>query len=282
MRVLLAILVIVSVAAIPVVWQVTTQYTEAQPDTEAEAETDPTPAPTSAATSDLEAQLQTLRAEVLRLQRRIDAIDARTSVIPPPPVPSVEPPSQSEDDTLRDSFAQVVLIGGRRSANEGLRVASPRFLRDMFGLPRADLSDDCQPATNTKLKGLLQTKNVGPIRVRLIRPAIESIERVFQNVEEFEPELYARIKSSGSLCVRFIRGSTTSASAHAYGLAVDINIDGELDNFADGKTQLGLILLADFFKKEGWIWGAGFSREDSMHFEVSRETLLRWRSEGLI
>ena len=57
------------------------------------------------------------------------------------------------------------------------------------------------------------------------------------------------------------------------GLAVDLNIDGHLDNFTDGKTQLGLTILAEFFREEGWVWGAGFRREDSMHFEVSRRQL---------
>jgi hypothetical protein len=116
----------------------------------------------------------------------------------------------------------------------------------------------------------------------MLTPALASLRKVFAEVKEFEPELHARIASSGSLCVRLIRGSVSSASAHAYGLAVDLNIDGQLDNFADGKTQLGLILLADFFKKEGWIWGAGFSREDSMHFEVSREKIEEWRRLGLL
>ena len=79
-----------------------------------------------------------------------------------------------------------------------------------------------------------------------------------------------------------IRGTNGRLSSHAFGLAIDLNIEGHLDNFTDGKTQLGLILLADFFREAGWIWGAGFSREDSMHFEVSREKLEEWRQEGLI
>jgi hypothetical protein len=45
---------------------------------------------------------------------------------------------------------------------------------------------------------------------------------------------------------------------------------------------LGLTILADFFEAEGWIWGAGFGREDSMHFEVSREMIEQWRAEGKI
>ncbi len=69
-------------------------------------------------------------------------------------------------------------------------------------------------------------------------------------------------------------------STHSYGLALDLNIDGVLDNFTDGKTQLGLTILADFFNEEGWVWGAGFSREDSMHFEVSRKQLDQWLADG--
>jgi hypothetical protein len=65
-------------------------------------------------------------------------------------------------------------------------------------------------------------------------------------------------------------------------LAVDLNIDGQLDNFTDGKTQLGLTIMADFFFAEGWVWGAGFRREDSMHFEISRRQLDAWVSEGLL
>lgn len=283
MRVFLAVLVALTVASVPIIWQIATQQAQTEPE-----DTLPEPVLAAAAPAPqdgLGAELDRMRADILRLQRRVDALEAaRTAALASAPATLTPeaPQSNATPDRLRNAFAQVVLIGERRSSNEGLSVASPRFLKDMFGLPRSDLSQECQPATNAKLKGLLVTEDVGPIRVRLVKPAVASIRRVFAEVEQFEPELYARIKSSGSLCVRFIRGSTTSASAHAYGLAVDINIDGQLDNFADGRTQLGLILLADFFKKEGWIWGAGFRREDSMHFEVSREKLQEWREKGLI
>jgi hypothetical protein len=116
----------------------------------------------------------------------------------------------------------------------------------------------------------------------MLQPAIDSLKRVFENVRNTDPDLYARIDQAGSLCVRRIRGSTNSVSTHAFGLAVDLNIDGHLDTLGDGKTQLGLTILQDFFREEGWIWGAAFTREDSMHFEISREMLERWRGEGII
>ncbi|MDO6590531.1 M15 family peptidase [Loktanella sp. D2R18] len=272
MRIFSGILIAVSITAAPIVWQLAERHF-------APAELLP-----AVDIAPLAQDVAALQDEMARLRSRIDGLDARTSIGLSAAAASPEPERQNPtaSDTLRDAFAQVVLIADRRSANDGLTVASPSFLRDLIGLPRNDLTDDCQPATNSTLTDLLVTENVGPIRARMVRPAISSIRQVFANVQVFEPELYDRIQSAGSLCVRLIRGSTSSASAHAYGLAVDINIDGVLDGLADGKTQLGLILLADFFKKEGWIWGAGFSREDSMHFEVSREKLLQWRRQGLI
>lgn len=186
-------------------------------------------------------------------------------------------------DALADSFAQLVLIADRTNVNAGLTNSSSSYLISKFGLPRDVLSQNCESMTNPLLKDLVKTEDVGPIRVTMLEPAIVSLRQVFRNVKIFEPELYKRIASSGSLCVRNIRGTSGARpSTHAYGLSVDLNIDGQLDNFTDGKTQLGLVILADFFKKEGWYWGAGFGREDSMHFQVSKEKIDQWLRQGLI
>jgi hypothetical protein len=271
MKIFSGVLVAISIATTPVIWQLAAYHLA--PPVTPNVDVEP-----------LKNDVAALREEVSFLQNRIDGLDTRMSLGLTETTQAQDPSRQNPtaSDTLIDAFAQVVLIADRRSANEGLTVATPSFLSDLIGLPRTDLTDDCQAATNPKLAELLATEDVGPIRARMVRPALISIRQVFANVQVFEPELYNRIESAGSLCVRLIRGSTSAASAHAYGLAVDINIDGVLDELADGKTQLGLILLADFFKKEGWIWGAGFGREDSMHFEVSREKLTQWRRQGLI
>ncbi|HIP23564.1 MAG TPA: M15 family peptidase [Rhodobacteraceae bacterium] len=192
--------------------------------------------------------------------------------------------SDSTEDTngLVDIYTQVVNIANRREVNEGLTNSSSSYLTGLFGPPRQDLSQECQPMTNPILKDLVVTRDVGPIRVTMLEPAIISLQQVFKNVQVFEPELYDRISTAGSLCVRLIRGSETSVSTHAYGLSLDLNIDGQLDTLGDGKTQLGLTILAEFFKREGWYWGAGFGREDSMHFQVSREKIETWRRLGQI
>jgi len=177
-------------------------------------------------------------------------------------------------------YAQVVLIADRLNVNRGLRVAGGSYLSEKLGRPREDLNDKCQPMTNPDLKAKLVTQQVGPIRVSMLQPAISSLQVVFENIRLTDADLYARINTAGALCVRRIRGTQNALSTHSYGLAVDLNIDGQLDNFTDGKTQLGLTIIADFFNDEGWVWGAGFRREDSMHFEISRRQLDQWLAEG--
>ncbi len=227
-------------------------------------------------------QLDDLRARMEDLEQQIVQLGRQSSAAP------MQADPDAEDEVFRgngtndivDAYAQVVLIADRVNVNKGLKVSSPRYLQEKLGRPRETLSDDCEPMTNKALASKLVLEKVGPIRVRMLKPAAESLARVFEAIRKADPDLYARINTSGSLCVRRIRGTQNSLSTHSYGLAVDLNIDGHLDNFTDGKTQLGLTILADFFRAEGWVWGAGFRREDSMHFEVSRKQLDEWLAEG--
>jgi len=187
---------------------------------------------------------------------------------------------QNGTNDIIDAYAQVVLIADRRNVNKGLKIAGGRFLVENLGLPRENLGDNCDAMTNPRLKSKLKTQRVGPIRVTMLQPALDSLARVFENVRITDPDLYARINTAGALCVRRIRGTQRSVSTHAFGLAVDLNIDGKLDTLGDGRTQLGLTILADFFRTEGWVWGASWRREDSMHFEISRKQLEEWLAEG--
>lgn len=224
---------------------------------------------------DLAIRMEDLEKQITRLEHQRSSAAATSN-----PDEEDEMFRSSGPNDIIDAYAQVVLIADRLNVNKGLNVAGSKYMVQKLGLPRENMGQDCQSMTNEKLKANLVLQDVGPIRVRMLRPAAESLGRVFEKIRKADPDLYARIKSSGSLCVRNIRGTTNSPSNHSFGLALDMNIDGHLDNFTDGKTQLGLTIMADFFHEEGWIWGAGFRREDSMHFEVSRELLDRWLAEG--
>jgi len=235
-------------------------------------------------------ELEMLRQQMEDLQTRFGALE--TEIARLPRGGGTAQPTQSdpdaEDEVLRgigpndiiDAYAQVVLIANRRNVNRGLKVASPRYLEEKLGRPRENLSDTCQSMTNERLVSKLVLEEVGPIRVNMLQPAVDSLRRVFENVRRADPDLYERINTAGSLCVRAIRGTQNRTSTHSFGLAVDLNIDGRLDTLGDGRTQLGLTILADFFNTEGWVWGAGFGREDSMHFEISQKQLDEWLASG--
>jgi hypothetical protein len=275
-RYLPAILIAAAIMLAPLVWRLTAPLFERGAEVAG-----------TAVDSAARIELEMLRARTDALEARVEALEERLqrqAAVSPQTFGVPEPPPGPTDapNTIIDAYAQLVLIAERRSLNRGMTVATPAFLEGLLGRPRDVLSDDCEEMTNERLRAALALEEVGPIRVRMLRPAIDSLRTVFENVRAADPDLYDRINTSGSLCVRRIRGSASSLSSHAFGTAIDLNIDGHLDNFTDGMTQLGLTILADFFQAEGWIWGAGFGREDSMHFEVSKELLEKWRAEGLI
>ncbi len=83
------------------------------------------------------------------------------------------------------------------------------------------------------------------------------------------------------LCVRYVRGSKTSISNHSWGCAIDFTLEGKLDTRGDEKAQKGLIRMHPIFNRHDFFWGAAFKTEDAMHFEISRQQMLKWNEEGV-
>lgn len=277
MRFVPAIIIAVALILTPMIW-VGLQYLLSEEDYQG-----------SAVDSGARIEIEILRQQVEDLQTRLKSLELDMARLPSGAGGgAIVPNPDAEDEVLRgtgpneiiDAYAQVVLIANRRNVNDGLQVAGPGYLEQKLGRPRETLGDTCQPMTNEALLDKLVTEVVGPIRVQMLQPAVDSLRRVFENVRRADPDLFARINTAGTLCVRRIRGSANSLSTHSFGLAVDLNIDGRLDTLGDGRTQLGLTILADFFRTEGWVWGAAFGREDSMHFEISRKQLDQWLKDG--
>lgn len=235
----------------------------------------------------LRGDLEISQETVAQLRDQVDALENRINLIEagqtgPAGDGGLQIVTPTGPNDILDQYAQVVLVADRRNLNKGLTVPTSSWLTETFGPPSDNLGDTCTTMTNPRLAGLLEDTQVGPVKVKMLKPAIESLGVVLGKVQQADPDLYARINTSGSLCVRLVRGSTTSTSAHSFGLAVDLNIDGVLDTLGDGRTQLGLTILSDFFNADGWVWGAAYGREDSMHFEVAKETIEAWIAEGKI
>jgi hypothetical protein len=229
-------------------------------------------------------EIRQLRSDLSRLRDEMSLMATRGSAAPPV---AAEPPSalqegfDSHEGPAAETEAMTEIMRlARTRFNKGITQPGNRVMLEVLGNPRESYSQACQAVTNPKLKALLDTRQIGNFRVTMIRPALDSLERIMARLKETDPDIYEQVGTAGALCARNIRGSSTSISNHSWGTAIDLKLEGKLDSFADGGTQFGLLILAEYFNDEGWFWGATYSREDSMHFEVGVETLRRWLDEG--
>lgn len=172
--------------------------------------------------------------------------------------------------------------------NTGLTVAGSEFMISLLGKPRENLSQNDLPVTNKKLAALMLTANVGPFSVTGLRPAVESLTRVLIDISNEQPDVYSALKPYGMLVVRNMRPNPKKPKAppkisnHAWGTAIDLLINKQLDPYDNGKTFYGLTLIAPVFNRHGWFWGGRYrTSEDAMHFEVSKEKLFEWHNAGL-
>ena len=76
----------------------------------------------------------------------------------------------------------------------------------------------------------------------------------------------------GGFVARYVRGSLTSLSNHAWGTAFDLNAAyNGLGAQPAAPHKIGtLIPLVPLAHKHGFYWGGNFSRKDGMHFEIAR------------
>lgn len=236
----------------------------------------------------LEAEIGTLKADLARLRDDMSLLANRapvaTSTEVAIPTTGADGLSAGEDEQHQPETEALTeqMKAARERFNKGITQPRNKTMLALLGRPREDLGTDCRGITNPRLKGLVETRQIGPIKATMLKPALDSLERIFAKLKEDEPDIYAKLGTAGALCVRLIRGSASSVSNHSFGTAIDITLQGELDPFADGTMQIGLVILAEHFNDEGWYWGGGYNREDGMHFEVGEETLKKWVDEGLI
>lgn len=226
----------------------------------------------------------TVAADLAQLRDQMSVLANRAPVIQDPVTPTNNTAQLLQDENFENPVETEALTETMKLAktrfNKGITQPRNKTMMEILGPPRDNYSTDCQPVSNPSLKALIEQRQVGPIKVSMLKPALESLERVLNRLKKSDPDIYAKVGTAGALCARFIRGSTTSVSNHSWGSAIDLTLQGELDRFADGGTQFGLLILAEYFNDEGWYWGAVYNREDSMHFEVGEETLRAWKAEG--
>ncbi|MDO6584928.1 M15 family metallopeptidase [Salipiger sp. 1_MG-2023] len=229
----------------------------------------------------LRSELRDAEAEIERLGEEIALAAAPAPLEPLPQVALPEIIGAAEDIPGTEAMTEEMLTAKARF-NTGITQPGNRVMLEVLGQPRSSYSTTCQPITQPRLRALMETRQIGPIRVTMVKPALDSLQRILDRLQQDEPDIYAALGTAGAICARLIRGSSSSISNHSWGTAIDLKLQGQLDGFGDGGTQFGLLLLAELFNDEGWYWGAGYRREDSMHFEVGVETLRKWQAMGLL
>jgi D-alanyl-D-alanine dipeptidase len=80
---------------------------------------------------------------------------------------------------------------------------------------------------------------VGPFRARGLAPALDALTAIFVEIKRENGEVFAALGTAGMLCARFVRGSTSALSNHSWGTAIDLTLDGHLDQRGDARVQVG-------------------------------------------
>ncbi len=165
--------------------------------------------------------------------------------------------------------------------NPGINAARQLTMKSLLGSPRESFGTDCQPVTNPVLRNLIKTDDVGPFRVTGLAPAIASLKEVIAEIRQQQADVFGGLGTAGMLCCRLVRGSNTSISNHSWGTAIDLTLNGELDVRGNNRVQEGLARIAPIFNRHGWYWGAGFPKEDAMHFELSDQKIRALHQQGV-
>ena len=114
----------------------------------------------------------------------------------------------------------------------------------------------------------------GPESVAIHRLVKDSFLELWSRWEE--AGLLDRIITwAGTWNPRFIRGSRTSLSNHAFATAFDINAPWNgLRRVPAAVGKRGCIReLVPIANELGWFWGGHFTRRDGMHFEATRRAI---------
>lgn len=199
--------------------------------------------------------------------------------------PPLDGAAPEHDVTQPLNYQELLPKPSKLGINQGLSSPTAQFMTNLLGLPRQDFTRKCQEPTDAAYLKRIDTRRVGPIRVRGLIEALNSLQRVFDDVQREMPDLYALIGTEGMMCCRLkkIPGQVSKdPSNHTWGAAIDLTIGGKSDDQGDDKVMRGLMILARYFNAHGWVWGAAFPVEDAMHFEVSTEQLMKWRDAGLV
>jgi hypothetical protein len=189
-----------------------------------------------------------------------------------------------------DHYVKHVSLDEFLPINTGLHPAEESTMVSTLGSPLMPLTTTDQPdRASPMVKEIGQTINVSQhIIVTGIKPAVESLKSILLKVFTIEKEnghdFESVLGTDGMLNVRLRKPTSgkpsTRISNHAWGTAIDFKIIRHGSPGDTGHTIPRFIsVLLPHFNEAGWYSGIGF--HDTMHFEVSDETIRQWLRDGL-
>jgi hypothetical protein len=162
--------------------------------------------------------------------------------------------------------------------NRNLSSATEATMMRIFGAP-GPLTPKCSDPTGTFVRRIRYGVDVGPFKVSGLDLAVEMLQQLFAEVRVGLPGVYTSVRTEGMLCVRCRRSNRDRYSNHSWGTAIDLYFGGAVVPQGSRVCHRGNFLLAPYFEKYGWYWGAEFSGDsvDSMHFELAEESILKMK-----
>jgi hypothetical protein len=129
--------------------------------------------------------------------------------------------------------------------------------------------ENIRPAVIPELAGVKGAAASGRIFVN--RLVVEQVRALFAAWAAADLEDLL-LTWEGSFAPRFVRGSRTTLSNHAWGTAFDVNFDANrLGRLPALRGEKGSVReLVPIANAHGFYWGGHFTRSDGMHFEVAR------------
>ncbi|WSH84877.1 hypothetical protein U8P69_36500 (plasmid) [Rhizobium beringeri] len=141
-----------------------------------------------------DSEIRGLRSELNALKGRVSDVDGRVTELEKTPrldpaqtAPVISPQGGQAPDPsphFTDQFGGMAPQEEEENLTEPMQLAKKRFnenvirptpavLRQILGEPRSTYSTTCEPITNPKLLNALETRNIGHVRLTMIRPALD-------------------------------------------------------------------------------------------------------------
>lgn len=150
----------------------------------------------------------------------------------------------------------------------------------LLGLPRGTFGAEPAAPLDPHFNARMETADLGPFTVTGLEAAVGSLRGIVTDISLEAPEIYPRLGCREMLSCRLVRGAKTVVSAHSFGIALDLTVDGKGHTDGSDEVMAAVLEIAPLFNRHGFYWGLDFGLQDALHFEASDELMRQWAGSG--